>query len=134
MRNLLILVLCAAPLLLCSCRTGMTYDGDPCYALTESELAELVAIARISLRKPHRQLSAEDMRTIGTAKPEVTVHYTGDCSGEVKIRWELKDKRAGVRFKGLLNDPRCRASVFEIIPKNDRILYKGVPGKRDTAK
>lgn len=132
MRWTLFLVLAVMPFVFCSCKTGVTDLGDPCYALSESEINELVGIARASLRKPHRQLTSADTRAISTTKPEIIISYTGDCSGEVKIRWRLPDKRASVRFRGLLNDPRRRSSVFEIIPNNDRVVYKGVPGKKDT--
>ena len=134
MRWFFLAVITLMSFILTSCKTGMTVEGEPCYALSEEEVAELVQIARYSLRKPSRQLSAADVKVISTTAPEVLIHYSGDCSGEVKIRWTLPDKRAGVRFAGLLNDPRRRASVFEIIPNNDRVVYKGVPGKRDTAK
>lgn len=117
---------------LCSCRTGVTYDGEPCYALTESELAELVAVARASLTRPHRQLSYDDTRIIKTTAPEVKIHYVGDCSGEVRCRWQLPKKWASVLFKGLLNDPQKRSVIFEIVPIDDRIIYKGVPGRQDT--
>lgn len=132
MRFWMLLALLALPLLLCSCRTGLTVDGDPCYTLSEEEVEELVAIARISLKKPHRQLSRRDMHAIASTRPEITIHYNGDCSGEAKIRWQLPDKRASVLFQGLLNDPRERRTVFEIVPSSDRIIYKGVPGRRDT--
>ena len=133
MRWLLLLAVCGLPWMLCSCRTGTTVSGDPCYELSQGELDELVAIARLSLRKPRRQLTPAEAHTIMTAKPEVVVLYNGDCSGEVKIRWTLPDKHAGVRYRGLLNDPKRRYMVFEIIPNNDRIIYKGVPGRKDTA-
>ncbi len=134
MRWILLLALAMMPFVFCSCRTGVTDQGEPCYVLEEKEINELVAVARMSLRKPHRQLSADDVRFISTSKPDIIINYTGDCSGEVKIRWNLPDKRAGVRFAGLLNDPRRRSSIFEIIPNNDRVIYKGVPGKKDTEK
>ena len=120
------------PFVFCSCKTGVTVSGDPCYALTENEINELVAIAQASLRKPQRQLTAADTRTICTQKPAIIVNYTGDCCGEVKIRWKLPDKQATVRFRGLLNDHRRRICSFEIVPDGDRVVYKGVPGKKDT--
>lgn len=133
MRWLLLCVLAVMPFIFCSCKTGVTDQGEPCYALDAEEIDELVALARVSLRKPHRQLSADDIRFISTSKPDIIIKYTGDCSGEFKVRWNLPDKRAGVRFSGLLNDPRRRVTIFEIIPNNDRVVYKGVPGKKDTA-
>ena len=133
MRLFLFLTMLAVPFLLCSCRTGVTYDGNPCYALSESEMDDLVNLARASLQKPHRQLTPEEVRTINKTKPEIHIRYTGDCSGEAKIRWVLKTKIAGIRYYGLLNDYRHRAMIFEIVPNNsDRIIYKGVPGKKDT--
>lgn len=133
MRWLLLLAICGLPWMLCSCRTGTTVSGDPCYELSQDELDELVAIARLSLRKPRRQLTPAESHTILTAEPEMVVLYNGDCSGEVKIRWSLPDKFAGVRYRGLLNDPKRRSMVFEIFPRNDRTVYKGVPGRKDTA-
>ena len=131
-RMLLWGALLGLPWMLCSCRTGVTASGDPCYELSGDELEELVAIARMSLRKPRRQLTPAETHAIMTSAPEVVVIYNGDCSGEVKIRWTLPEKRAGVRYRGLLNDPKRRSMVFEIIPDNDRTIYKGVPGRKDT--
>ena len=131
-RTIFLLAILSVPCFLCSCRTGVTVSGDPCYELSQSELDELVAIARLSLRKPRRQLTPEESRVIQTTAPEVVVLYNGDCSGEVKVRWTLPTKRASVRYRGLLNDPKRRSTVFEIIPNNDQVIYKGVPGRRDT--
>lgn len=131
-RLFLLLAICSLPWMLCSCRTGTTVSGDPCYELSQDELAELVEIARLSLRKPMRQLTPAETRLIMTAKPEVDVFYNGDCSGEVKVRWSLPEKQASVRYRGLLNDSKRRFMVFEIVPKNDRTIYKGVPGRKDT--
>ena len=133
MRWLFLLAICGLPWMLCSCRTGTTVSGDPCYALSQDEVDELVAIARMSLRKPRRQLTPTESHAIMNGKPEVDIFYNGDCSGEVRIRWTLPDKFAGVRYRGLLNDPKRRYMVFEIIPNNDRTVYKSVPGRKDTA-
>ena len=133
MRRMFLFAMCGLlPWILCSCRTGVTAAGDPCYELSQSELDELVEIARMSLRKPRRQLTAEESRLIQTVRPDVVVIYNGDCSGEVKIRWTLPSKHAGVRDRGLLNDPQRRSMVFEIIPAGDRTIYKNVPGRKDS--
>jgi len=120
--------------LLCSCRTGKTTDGRPCVELSAAEQAELQELARLSLSRPGRQLTADEVRIIQTAPPEVRIRYNGDCCGTMTVHWNLNGKKAGVFYRGLLNDHRKREMIFEIIPDMNRVLYKGVPGKRDTAR
>ena len=83
MRWLLLLAICGLPWMLCSCRTGTTVSGDPCYALSQDEVDELVAIARMSLRKPRRQLTPTESHANMNGKPEVDIFYNGDC----RIGW-----------------------------------------------
>ena len=133
MRWLFLLSICCLPWMLCSCRTGTTMSGDPCYELSQDELDELVEIARLSLRRPRRQLTPAEAHSIMTVPPEIIIRYNGDCSGEVRLRWALKQKRVEMRYRGLLNDPRRREMFFEIVPTGERTIYKGVPGRKDTA-
>ncbi len=117
---------------LASCRTGKTIHGDPCYTLSEAELTDMVAVARKSLRKPGKKLTPEEIRHVMNSEPEITVQYEGDCCGKVKVHWTLPDKHVSVIYSGLLDNPAKRETILEIYPNSDRIIYKGVPGHKDT--
>lgn len=121
MKKVLLFAMSAALLALCSCRTGTTVTGQSCYELSESEKAQLVTLARASLRKSNHIVTASETPKVMEEQPEFRIRYTGDKSGEAKLTWTFPKKKVSIVFVGefLAKDARWRA---EIQPVYDEVI------------
>lgn len=94
-----------------SAPTATTVFGTPCRALSDSELATLVAYTRGSLKKNSQKykFSPEEMRLINKEQPMIFVEYRGDCFGTLMIYWKTPTRRLGLRFENdfLAEFPSC---------------------------
>lgn len=91
--------------------TATTVFGAKCRALSESELANLIAYTRGSLKKNAKKynFSPEEMRIIRKDQPMIFVEYRGDCFGTLMIYWKTPTRRLGLRFENdfLAEFPTC---------------------------
>ncbi len=109
-------------LALTGCRTGETVHGQSCYELTEGDKAELVELARASMQRPNRFITASETAKILKDQPTFKIYYTGDKSGEAKLTWLYPDKKVSVIFSGrfLEDDMQWKA---EVVPIREDTIY-----------
>lgn len=88
----------------CSSPT-LTVNGKTYRVLSADEEKQLVRDARLLLGRPGKALNKEEVRFVQKTEPEVTIHYTGDRTGDAKIVWKTSEKIITMHFGGeLLSD------------------------------
>ena len=122
---ILFAALVAASALVCGCRNHIDVNGRSCAMLTESEVRELVLLARATMAKNSpRHASAEEVEEICRTEPKVKINYYGNCLGEAVIGWDLKSRKIEIVFDGQLNsrDPWERDIMLRVMAKQPEIL------------
>lgn len=107
---------------LAGCRSAATFDGRPCYGLSESELNTLVENSRDVLVNRSAFMKPEDKSLVQSTQPEIKVKYTDDRTGSIRVIWDLPKRTVAIVYTGRLmtEEMTWMAEKFE---KGDEIVF-----------
>ena len=106
---------------LCGCRNHVVVDGRSCAMLTDGEIRDLVALARVTMAKNSpKHATAEEVAAIRRLEPDVKIRYYGNCLGEAVVGWDLEKRKIEIIYDGLLTstNPEERDMVLRVMEKH----------------
>lgn len=114
----------------CSARY-VDVGGEKYEMISESEEAELVEVARLTVSRIKSRLKSHERQFIMDKMPEIRFFYSGDRYGRAVMSWKLPGREVGVNYDGefMTDHMSCRVYTRELGP--DRIDYtKRLPARR----
>ena len=112
-------------LCIAGCRGTVTVDGNHYSMLRQSEIDELKAIARATLK--HNQdkaqiVTAEECRRAMATEPAVKIEYFGDLAGNARFTWDFPERRTTVLIRGEFLNSKKRLVAVGIDPVRPKVI------------
>ena len=125
-------VMCAA--IFSGCNTITTdIDGRPCVALTETETARLVAIARAGIKKNSAKgiVTKSEAAFVIRKRPAVRILYRGDKFGTAYVTWRTSKRILEMRFDYDLTAklPTCALTIADAPDAKSLMPDKSISGR-----
>jgi hypothetical protein len=127
-----LIAMCAA--MFSGCNTITTdIDGRPCVALTESETARLVAIARAGIKKNSAKgiVTKSEAAFVIRNRPQVRIQYRGDKFGTAFVTWRPRKRILEMRFDYDLTAklPTCALTIADAPDAKSLMPDKSISGR-----
>ncbi|MBR7155339.1 MAG: hypothetical protein IKD22_00750 [Lentisphaeria bacterium] len=133
-KNFLLILAALCTLIFARCSTMTTdFIGRPCVALTETETARLVAIARAGIKKNSSKgiVTKSEAAFVIRNRPQVRIQYRGDKFGTAYITWRTKKRILEMRFDYDLTAtlPTCALTIADAPDDKSRMPDKSLSGR-----
>ena len=109
----------------CGCRSTITVNGVRCATLHDSEIEELVTVARYTLRKNldnPKVVTPSQYSIAKTTAPEIKIEYFGNITGTARVTWDFPECKTTVMIRGELTNPQNRYIAVSIVEKLPDII------------